>query len=1091
MPVFSPGFGWVTPPKLGSGQQGFLQPQRAPTPAPVAAPAPPPPAPAPPPPPPEPQIPEPSLRGQTWGHVIPITAGLRTIPGRPVEIRVTKGADGHWVLDTLVSFGWRAEIMAGHAPVEFTFLKLTANGVVLYDATTGVTAPGVTLTWYNGEQVTADPFWAALNGAGQQPAYVYHILVNVVGLPLQNFNDGRPDAWAVTVKDGPTGAPITDNVAIFAGYNADNTRIYGGPNVGSWSAGTWPIYSLSGQTGYATGPLYGTNSVERPNPTGNFLGLYVPAIDRCIASSGSGSNLVFSVINPHTGAVTAISEETIGWSYPLLVRGSTICYGQTGGVSYLYVTVNANNLGDEALKVFRIGPSEITHVYTSGPAWDGNVAGAGPYYDNATNMARGPNGSVAVAFNDDAFFVGDIILVTAKYNGTAIDYTTTVWSDCPAPAGSFLLPVKNLLYRETTSTWLLAWRNGEQAGLYEFGGDLDVRGLANDIWYRGSGSGNGSDSPFHANSRCGDALIFSNGGGLGAGYYNSMDLETGVISTVHIPLAPGTADLYQASDVAAFNTVGGARRVGYMWTGTVLSTTGGVEGLTLARWFSLLGDLTRHLNGKVTVGANITDTLDSLFLVDTNTTFNRDGLAMCRVSNCDMRENNEGIEIVRGVQETTYVVNETLTDDVLLRAPGQAGITFTRVGEDELPSEVVLQFIASEASFRFTERPARRELGPMPTTTSTKRETIKIQAGMPINQGQTWVSKTLYREIEARDQFTYKLPWAYAIKVQAADIHIVPETQDSLGHVVKVTRADRESNRLVQIQAQRLHTNQNYVGVADVGTSYPPFVAVEDLELTLGGIVSTAQVFPPTITEPPLALTVGGIASGAAVFAPTFEVAASYASQTWALFDSNSLGAGGSAVSQWNDTGPLGANRHATQATSTKQPVVVASAINGLKAIRLVDATDGLIFPSMTALTRGATFLVLKGDFDGGTVQGFPVQPLVSGEAHYPYSDSIVYCGWMSNLRPTCGNPTQALNAWHILSIHSAPSDYRVYINNVLLYSSVTNTPTFTGFPYIGKSDIGASGWLGQIAEVVIFTHELTTTDRTAEYNRLKTKYGL
>jgi hypothetical protein len=61
-----------------------------------------------------PAIPDASLAGQAWGWPIPITAGNRPgLPGRRVRARLTKQDDGHSVLDALISFGWRAEIMAG------------------------------------------------------------------------------------------------------------------------------------------------------------------------------------------------------------------------------------------------------------------------------------------------------------------------------------------------------------------------------------------------------------------------------------------------------------------------------------------------------------------------------------------------------------------------------------------------------------------------------------------------------------------------------------------------------------------------------------------------------------------------------------------------------------------------------------------------------------------------------------------------------------------------------------------------------------------------------------------------------------------
>jgi hypothetical protein len=104
-------------------------------------------------------------------------------------------------MDTLVSFGWRAEIMAGHAPLALSIRKLLVNGVVVYDGESGFTAPGISLTFYDGTQVTADPFWEGIHGAGNQPAYIYHILVNVVDLPLKEFKDAKPDAWALDVLD--------------------------------------------------------------------------------------------------------------------------------------------------------------------------------------------------------------------------------------------------------------------------------------------------------------------------------------------------------------------------------------------------------------------------------------------------------------------------------------------------------------------------------------------------------------------------------------------------------------------------------------------------------------------------------------------------------------------------------------------------------------------------------------------------------------------------------------------------------------------------------------------------------------------------
>src|SRR3954471_10287601 len=106
MPIIG-GFAYSTPPAGGQGWYVRLPSAPAPAPAPPPAVLPP------------PALPAPTLAGQAWGWPIPLTAGRRAVPGRPIRRRLTKGADGHYVLDALVSFGWRAEVMAGFAPATF------------------------------------------------------------------------------------------------------------------------------------------------------------------------------------------------------------------------------------------------------------------------------------------------------------------------------------------------------------------------------------------------------------------------------------------------------------------------------------------------------------------------------------------------------------------------------------------------------------------------------------------------------------------------------------------------------------------------------------------------------------------------------------------------------------------------------------------------------------------------------------------------------------------------------------------------------------------------------------------------------------
>jgi hypothetical protein len=108
---------------------------------------------------------------------------------------------------------------------------------------------------------------------------------------------------------------------------------------------------------------------------------------------------------------------------------------------------------------------------------------------------------------------------------------------------------------------------------------------------------------------------------------------------------------------------------------------------------------------------------------------------------------------------------------------------------------------------------------------------------MTVNQMQTYASRTLDRSTEARDRASYKLPWQDAIKVQPGDIHTIPE--DDLLYTMMVTQASREANRIVAVEAVRLHTAQDYQGLADAGTGYANPVALP----TINGVI-TGSITP-------------------------------------------------------------------------------------------------------------------------------------------------------------------------------------------------------------------------------------------------------
>lgn len=210
----------------------------------------------------------------------------------------------------------------------------------------------------------------------------------------------------------------------------------------------------------------------------------------------------------------------------------------------------------------------------------------------------------------------------------------------------------------------------------------------------------------------------------------------------------------------------------------------------------------------------------------------------------------------------------------------------------------------------------------------------------------------------------------------------------------------------------------------------------------------------------------------------------------WAWFKPETLGSNGSAISTLTDSSANG--RNGTQGTGANQPVVSTGELNGFSAISFVDNTDSIQLPSMAALTAGSAFLVLKASDDTST-HGFPIQASTGGgEAHYPFNSTQVYANFGSTTRPLVFDPTAYnIDTYHILSLHSAAGDKRIYIGNVLVYSSGTNTVAFSSTPAFGLHAGNFYGWIGKLVEATIFTTAMTTGERNAEYARLAAKYGL
>lgn len=809
-------------------------------------------------------LPDLTLTGQAWGWPIPITAGRRTIPGRPIWRRVRKESDGYYA-DVAVSFGFRAEVLAGLAPVAMNFRRILANGAVVYDLETNTTPPGVTVTTYDGLQTGADPFLVSVDGADDVPAYIFHVYAVIQNLPLKAFANKFPDAWAAEIAD-----VLTDSQVIPYANSADIVGAigFGGADwVGNmmvdfirekmWMAtyGSGGIvlkeWSLTLRDSVLTHPEapWGSFTSESAGIDNGLLGL--PASGHLLMMPFKGSDrssYTVSAVNPSTNQITA---------QQLITQASgTVMFGVMTGQATppgrspvdLIACVDATN----TLRVYEYDGSAIVSrgsILLPVNQYPWAVSGV---HDGATmtfffqDWSPGSGGS---ALGNIQYFHK----VTATYSsGTTISLSHVLlagiaeipFSD-PAPRsyqGQRLLPTPD------GGVILSSYRDNFTDGqTYS-----DFAKIAADGTVAWSTSVQGyASTPFTTGTYSGGNTSIITDKFLAFGYYNdhthmhgirygawAIDVNTGAATAYSVPHLEETfgdsddPNLYWVTFIdrhqfdARVMTItatswGGA--AGANWDVVLGGTPGQTDGIALSRCYLLLANLTRELKGKIAIAPSITDFVSCLFIVEQGS-FMQFAAAMNRLCNCDIRESNDGVEVFRIVDGVTYATDASVTVDNLLRQPGATGLMLSRAGDDAMPSEIRAQFVADEASFKYTERPARREFGPMQTTTTTRIDTLRVPLGMAISQGQQYVSETLYRETEMRAQVLYNVPWAQAISVQPGDVHAVDDASTGDVLTVKVTRADLTDNRTATIQGMRLHTAQEYNAQADGGSGATTFV---------------------------------------------------------------------------------------------------------------------------------------------------------------------------------------------------------------------------------------------------------------------------
>ncbi|MFD2053782.1 hypothetical protein ACFSQT_12005 [Mesorhizobium calcicola] len=209
-------------------------------------------------------------------------------------------------------------------------------------------------------------------------------------------------------------------------------------------------------------------------------------------------------------------------------------------------------------------------------------------------------------------------------------------------------------------------------------------------------------------------------------------------------------------------------------------------------------------------------------------------------------------------------------------------------------------------------------------------------------------------------------------------------------------------------------------------------------------------------------------------------------------------------LSAWADGS--GHSNDMTQATSGARPTLITANLNGKNVVRFNAPSASQYFdvPNIfSGKSAGSMYLVIKKNADpagaGGAnadeysgIHRFGSSTGTATAGHMTYTDSNIYSEFGTTVRKSAGNPTPSLALWRIISIHSAASDYGIFIDGGVyvagsptpFFSTATNTVGFDSSPKFGRSVKDPTGtpvfkymegWAG---EVLLIDGKLSTANQ-------------
>lgn len=211
----------------------------------------------------------------------------------------------------------------------------------------------------------------------------------------------------------------------------------------------------------------------------------------------------------------------------------------------------------------------------------------------------------------------------------------------------------------------------------------------------------------------------------------------------------------------------------------------------------------------------------------------------------------------------------------------------------------------------------------------------------------------------------------------------------------------------------------------------------------------------------------------------------------------------GQTFTNWTDISPGGTNGvYYTNKDSAAYvaPLFHSSGQNGKAYVDVGDAGHSTPLVSSNAwfsgLTSGESFWVIHNSYILGLGWDWITSNTSSGYSRLTEGvTQNVWSSWGSTTYKDCNFGIYIVGGrFLIYDIYTANNDWAMYTNGVVAFSTNSSTvgwPATAKAGYLTQSAPNGTQMGGRLYEILVYTNKLSTSDRTAVNNWLKTKYGL